>query len=46
MFAPWDAYVDPAHWRSALKVRLIGAAVIVDTGLFQQLAGMGQWLPF
>jgi diguanylate cyclase (GGDEF)-like protein len=45
MFAPWDAYVDPAHWRSAFKVRLIGAAVIVTTGLFQQLPGMGQWLP-
>ena len=45
MFAPWDAYVDPAHWRSAFKVRLIGAAVIVTTGLFQQLAGMGHWLP-
>jgi len=44
MFAPWDAYVDPAHWRSAFKVRLIGAAVIVATGLFQQLPGKGHWL--
>jgi hypothetical protein len=43
--APWDAYVDPAHWQSAFKVRLIGAAIIVATGLFQQLPGMGQWLP-
>jgi diguanylate cyclase (GGDEF)-like protein len=45
MFAPWDAYVDPAHWRSAFKVRLIGAAVIVATGLLQQLPGTGHWLP-
>ena len=45
MFAPWDFYVDPAHWRSAFQVRLIGATVIVATGLFQQLPGMGRWLP-
>ena len=45
LFAPWDAYVDPAHWQSAFKVRLIGAAVIVATGLIQQLPAMGHWLP-
>jgi len=45
VFAPWDAYADPAHWRSALTFRLLGAAVVVATGLFQKLPGQAHWMP-
>lgn len=45
-FGVWDAFVDPAHWRSALAIRLIGAVVVVGTGAFQTLPGNGRWLPF
>jgi diguanylate cyclase (GGDEF)-like protein len=44
-FAAWDAYADPAHWQSAFRVRLLGAAVIVATGLFQRMPGKARWLP-
>ena len=36
VFVAWDAYADPAHWRAALRVRLLGAVVVVATGLFQR----------
>jgi diguanylate cyclase (GGDEF)-like protein len=45
VFAAWDAYADPVHWRSALRFRLLGAAVIVATGLFQKLPGKAHWMP-
>jgi diguanylate cyclase (GGDEF)-like protein len=44
-FALWDAFVDPAHWRLAFTARLIGAAVVIATGLFQQLPGRAHWMP-
>ena len=44
VFVAWDAYADPAHWRSALRVRLLGAAVVVATGLFQKLPGQARWM--
>jgi len=44
-FALWDAYVDPAHWRNAFIYRAAGAAVVMATGLFQQLPGQAHWLP-
>lgn len=45
LFGLWDAYVDPAHWRSAFAVRATGAAVVVATGLFQKLPGQASWMP-
>ena len=44
-FAAWDAYADPAHWKTALRFRLLGAAVIVATGLFQKLPAKARWMP-
>jgi len=44
-FAVWDAYVDPAHWRTAFIFRAVGAAVVLATGLFQKLPGQSHWLP-
>src|SRR5204862_4026718 len=44
-FGLWDLFVDAAHWRSAFLVRSAGAAIVVATGLFQQLPGKGTWLP-
>jgi len=45
VFVAWDAYADPVHWRAALRVRLIGVAVVVATGLFQKLPGNARWMP-
>ncbi len=45
-FGVWDAYADPEHWRGAFGVRVVGAAAIVATGLFQKMPGKAQWLPF
>jgi len=44
-FAAWDAYVDPAHWRTAFIYRAVGAVVVIATGLFQKLPGRAHWLP-
>jgi diguanylate cyclase (GGDEF)-like protein len=44
-FGVWDLYVDPAHWRSAFTIRMIGAVIVVATGLFQQRPGKAGWLP-
>jgi diguanylate cyclase (GGDEF)-like protein len=44
VFAAWDAYADPAHWRSAFQVRLVGAIVVVATGLVQLMPGMANWM--
>jgi diguanylate cyclase (GGDEF)-like protein len=44
-FGLWDVFVDPAHWRSAFGVRVLGAAIVVATGLFQQLPGQSHWMP-
>ncbi len=44
-FGLWDAFVDPAHWRSAFNVRAAGAVVVLATGLFQKLPGKGHWMP-
>jgi diguanylate cyclase (GGDEF)-like protein len=45
-FGIWDAYADPEHWPAAFRVRIVGAAMIVATGLFQKMPGKAQWLPF
>jgi diguanylate cyclase (GGDEF)-like protein len=45
VFVAWDAYVDPAHWRAAFNIRILGAAVVVITGLFQQIPGRQDWTP-
>ena len=44
-FGLWDAYADPAHWQSAFRVRMLGATLVVATGLFQKLPGKSHWLP-
>src|SRR5262245_52757086 len=44
-FVAWDAYADAAHWRIAARYRLIGAAVVIATGLFQKLPGRTRWMP-
>jgi diguanylate cyclase (GGDEF)-like protein len=44
-FAVWDAYVDPANWRSAFVFRVVGAAIVIATGFFQKLPGKSHWLP-
>lgn len=44
-FGLWDAFVDSAHWRSAFGARLVGAVLVISTGLFQKLPGKAQWLP-
>jgi diguanylate cyclase (GGDEF)-like protein len=44
-FVAWDAYADPAHWQSAFRVRLLGALIVVATGLFQKLPGKSRWMP-
>jgi diguanylate cyclase (GGDEF)-like protein len=44
-FSLWDAFVDSAHWQSALGVRLLGAGLVVLTGLFQKLPGQARWMP-
>jgi diguanylate cyclase (GGDEF)-like protein len=45
-FSAWDAFLDAAHWQAALQIRLVGAAAIVATGLFQRLPGKAGWMPF
>jgi diguanylate cyclase (GGDEF)-like protein len=45
VFVAWDAYADQAHWRSAFQVRLLGVAIVVATGLFQNLPGKARWMP-
>ena len=44
-FGLWDLFVDPAHWRTAFTIRVIGAVIVVATGLFQKLPGKAIWLP-
>ena len=44
VFAAWDVYADPVHWQAALRVRLLGAAAVVATGLFQKLPGKARWM--
>ena len=44
-FGIWDAYADPEHWPAAFRIRIVGAAIIVATGLFQNLPGKAQLLP-
>ena len=45
-FGMWDAYADPEHWPAAFRVRIVGAVMIVATGLFQKMPGRAHWLPF
>jgi diguanylate cyclase (GGDEF)-like protein len=45
VFVAWDAYADPVHWQAAFRVRLLGAAVVVATGVFQKLPGNARWMP-
>jgi diguanylate cyclase (GGDEF)-like protein len=44
-FAAWDAYVDAAHWRTALVYRSVGAVIVIASGLFQKLPGQSHRLP-
>lgn len=44
-FGFWDAFVDPAHWRAAFNIRLLGAALVVATGLFQKWPGKARYMP-
>jgi diguanylate cyclase (GGDEF)-like protein len=44
-FGLWDWYVDPDNWRSAFRIRLIGALIVSATGLFQKLPGKARFLP-
>lgn len=44
-FGLWDWYVDRANWGAAFVVRLVGAAIIVATGLFQKFPGKTHWMP-
>jgi diguanylate cyclase (GGDEF)-like protein len=44
-FALWDLFVDPAHWRAALVVRITGAIAVILTGVLQKLPGRAAWLP-
>jgi len=43
-FGFWDAFVDRAHWRAAFNVRLLGAALVVATGVFQKLPGKAGYM--
>ena len=45
VFSFWDWYVDPVNWPRALAVRVIGAAMIVATGLVQRSTGRLDWAP-
>ena len=45
-FSGWDAILDPAHWRAALYVRLLGVAVVIASGLYQKLPGRRLAMPF
>jgi diguanylate cyclase (GGDEF)-like protein len=44
-FGIWDYYVDPVHWGRAFAVRVIGAAIVTATGLYQNLPDKARWLP-
>jgi diguanylate cyclase (GGDEF)-like protein len=44
-FALWDLFVDPAHWRAAFTVRIVGAIAVILTGFFQKLPGRAAWMP-
>src|SRR5687768_9765719 len=44
-FGLWDWYVDPNNFVAAFVVRLVGAAIIIATGLFQKLPGKMLWMP-
>ena len=43
-FSLWDYYADPAHWRLAFTVRVIGAAIVTATGVYQNLPGRARSL--
>lgn len=44
-FSFWDYYVDPDHWAAAFAVRLIATAIVIGTGLFQNLPGKSHLMP-
>ena len=44
-FGIWDYYADPMNWRRAFVVRIVGAVIVVATGLYQNLPGKGRSLP-
>ncbi len=44
-FGAWDYFVDPENWLAAFRVRAIGCAAIVATGIFQKLPGNLRWMP-
>ena len=45
-FGLWDFYVDPGHWRTAFLIRIIGATIVIATGVFQTLPGRERSFPF
>lgn len=45
LFGLWDLFVDASRWRSTFLIRVVGAAIVVVTGLFQTLPGNAHWLP-
>jgi diguanylate cyclase (GGDEF)-like protein len=44
-FGMWDWYVDRDNWVAAVVVRILGAAIIIGTGIFQKLPGKSLWMP-
>jgi diguanylate cyclase (GGDEF)-like protein len=44
-FGLWDWYVDRDNFAAAFAVRVLGAAIIIATGLFQKLPGKTLWMP-
>lgn len=45
LFSFWDWYVDPVNWTKALAIRVIGAVIIVATGLIQRTSKRTDWAP-
>jgi len=44
-FSMWDYFADHTNWRKAFAVRLVGALLVVATGLYQKLPGRSRSLP-
>jgi diguanylate cyclase (GGDEF)-like protein len=44
-FGLWDVYADATNWSRAFIVRLIAAAIVVATGVYQKLPGRQPSLP-
>lgn len=44
-FGLWDVFVDPSHAWSTLLVRVVGAILLIATGMFQKRPGRAEWMP-